>query len=180
LLRETAGRYVELAEELGAHDPLLEQLLLALDATVQRGAASSRLYVDSLGVALAAQLVERHGAGRPRPVPAAGAGLADREWDVVVEVLHDRLAVGVSLAELAATVGRSPSQFARAFKLRTGLPPHRYLMRLRLEHAQRLLRTSALSLAQVAAESGFAHQEHLTRVMRDRLSTTPGALRAAR
>lgn len=176
VLTGAAGRPVELAEEIGSSDPLLEQLALALDSSVQQRSTTSRLYVDSLGVALAAQLAERH-SSTPRVVRPRVVGLADRELQVATDLMHERLATGVSLAELAGAVGLSESQFARAFKARVGEPPHRHLMGLRLDHAQRLLRTTELPLAEVATASGFAHQEHLTRVMRARLDTTPGAVR---
>ena len=78
---------------------------------------------------------------------------------------------------MAGVAGLSVSQFARAFKARTGQPPHRYLMRLRVEQAVRLLRTSTLPIADISARCGFSHQEHLTRVLRAQLGTTPAALR---
>jgi AraC family transcriptional regulator len=56
-------------------------------------------------------------------------------------------------------------------------PGHQFLLRLRLEAACRLLRTTCMPIAEVAAACGFSHQEHLTRVMRARLGTTPAALR---
>jgi AraC family transcriptional regulator len=52
-------------------------------------------------------------------------------------------------------------------------------MELRLQQATRLMRTGSLPIAEVAMRCGFTHQEHLTRVMRAQLGTTPGALRRA-
>jgi AraC family transcriptional regulator len=40
-----------------------------------------------------------------------------------------------------------------------------------------LLRTDRGSIAEIAVRCGFTHQEHLTRVMRVQLDTTPGAVR---
>jgi AraC family transcriptional regulator len=87
------------------------------------------------------------------------------------------LAEPVSLADLAAVAGLSVSQFSRQFKVRTGLAPHRFLLGLRVERACRLLSTGELPIAEVALRCGFSHQEHLTRVMRAQLDTTPGAVR---
>ena len=177
MVADAAGRHVEPAEEIGSTDPLLEQLMLALDSAVQLHSAASRLYVDSLGTAVAAQLAERH-SSTPSPRAARReTGLGARELGIATDLMHERLRSGLSLAELAHSVGLSESQFARAFKVRMGVPPHRYLMRLRLDRAQRLLRTSELTIAEIATTCGFAHQEHLTQVMRARLDTTPGALR---
>jgi AraC family transcriptional regulator len=74
-------------------------------------------------------------------------------------------------------VGLGPSQFSRRFKARTGVAPHQYLLDLRVDEAARLLRSGTDPIALVAARCGFSHQEHLTRVFRARLGTTPGTVR---
>jgi AraC family transcriptional regulator len=83
----------------------------------------------------------------------------------------------VPLADMAIVAGLSVSQFSRQFKARTGVAPHRFLMRLRIDAALRLLRDGVMPIAQVAAACGFSHQEHLTRVLAAHLKTTPGAVR---
>ena len=93
--------------------------------------------------------------------------------------MQARLAEPLRLAELAAAAGLSVSQFARRFKISTGTAPHQYLLGLRVDAAVRLLRASARPIADIAAGCGFSHQEHLTRVLRARLGTTPAALRRA-
>jgi AraC family transcriptional regulator len=93
--------------------------------------------------------------------------------------MEQRLAEPLPLADLAAVAGLGVSQFARRFKTSTGEAPHQFLMGLRVEQACRLLRTGPTPIAEVAAVCGFSHQEHLTRVMRLRLGTTPAAIRRA-
>ncbi|MGW5693197.1 helix-turn-helix domain-containing protein [Streptomyces asiaticus] len=39
------------------------------------------------------------------------------------------------------------------------------------------MRTSVLPISKIAARCGFSHQEHLTRVLRARLGSTPTELR---
>jgi AraC family transcriptional regulator len=174
--RAAAAEPVELAEELGSADPLVEQLMLALDEVLGTWEPSARTYVDHLQAMLAAHLVRWHAAGRPgRPAP--DSGLSPRQLAAVREVMDARLAQPIPLADLAAAAALSISQFTRQFKASTGEPPHRFLMRLRVEQACRLLRASSLPIADVAVRSGFSHQEHLTRVMRARLGTTPAAVR---
>jgi AraC family transcriptional regulator len=200
LLQEAADqdRSIELAEELGDADPLVEQLMLSLDATLRQWEPSARTYLDHLGSLLAAHLARRHsitshsiisghitsghitkghsitsGSG----VEAGATGLSRHQLAAVRELMDQRLADPVPLAELADAAALSVSQFARQFKVSTGESPHRFLMRLRLDQASRLLRAGSLPIAEIAVRSGFSHQEHLTRVMRARLGTTPGALR---
>jgi AraC family transcriptional regulator len=162
---------VRLHEEVGAVDPLVEQLMLALDGVLRDWEPSARTYVDHLTTLLASHLARRR-----QPLPAVG--LTERQLAAVRELIEDRIAEPLPLADLADAAALSVSQFVRLFKASTGDTPHRYLVGLRVRHAQRLLRTSTLPIADIAVRCGFSHQEHLTRVMRSRLGTTPGAVRA--
>ncbi|MFI9385820.1 helix-turn-helix domain-containing protein [Kutzneria sp. NPDC052558] len=162
---------VRLNEEVGAVDPLVEQLMLALDGVLRHWEPSARTYVDHLTALLASHLARRR-------LPPPTAGLTERQLAAVRELIEDRIAEPLPLADLADAAALSVSQFVRLFKASTGDTPHRYLVGLRVRHAQRLLRTSTLPIADIAVRCGFSHQEHLTRVMRSRLGTTPGSVRA--
>jgi AraC family transcriptional regulator len=172
------GRPVELSEELGAADPLAEQLMLALEGAVRRWEPSARTYTDHLTGMLAAQLVHWHGARPAAPRPAR-SGLSARQFAAVRELMEQRLAEPLPIADLATAASLSPSQFTRQFRASTGQSPHQFLLKLRIEQACRLLRTGSAPIGKVAVECGFSHQEHLTRVMRARLGTTPAAFRRA-
>ena len=161
---------VRLAEEVGAVDPLVEQLILALDGVLRDWEPSARTYLDHLTTLLASHLARRR-----QPLPAIG--LNERQLAAVRELIEDRISEPLPLADLADAAALSVSQFVRQFKASTGETPHRYLVGLRVRHAQRLLRTGTLPIADIAVRCGFSHQEHLTRVMRARLGTTPGAVR---
>jgi AraC family transcriptional regulator len=175
------GRPVRLAEELGSADPLVEQLMLALDGLVRGWEPSARTYADHLTTLLASHLVRRHSSaregGEDADVRRAGVGLSQRQLATVRALMEQRLADPLPLADLAAVTSLSVSQFARRFKTSTGEAPHQFLMRLRVEQACRLLRTGSSPIAEVAVACGFSHQEHLTRVIRVRLDTTPAAIR---
>jgi AraC family transcriptional regulator len=180
LVQDAAGadRSIELAEELGTSDRLLEQLVLAMDETLRRWEPAARTYLDQLGSMVAAQLVQRHGVGGLGYVgDRLAGGLGDCQFQAVRALMEERLGEPVSLAELASVAGLSVSQFSRQFKARTGLAPHRFLLSLRVDQACRLLRTDTAPIAEIAIRCGFSHQEHLTRVMRAHLDTTPGAVR---
>ena len=182
-LREARdGDPVELAEELGSLDPLLEQLVLALDGALRSWEPSARTYVDHLGHALAAQLARCHSVSRhPAPSTAAArTGLTDRQMGAVRGLVEAHLAEPLPLRVMAAATGLSVSQFSRQFKVRTGLSAHQFLVQRRVDEACRLLRDSALPIVEVAQRCGFSHQEHLTRVFRAHLCTTPAALRRGR
>ncbi|MGX5186039.1 helix-turn-helix domain-containing protein [Streptomyces avermitilis] len=171
------GGTVELAEELGSSDPLIEQLVLALDGVVQRPEPSARTYVDHLVGTLAARLAHAHTADRPVDPGSAPSGLTSRQLRSARELMETRMSEPLPVAELASAAGLSASQFSRQFRASTGKSPHQFLLQLRLDHARRLLRTTTVPIADVAGRCGFSHQEHLTRVMRAKLGTTPAAFR---
>ncbi len=165
---------IRLAQEFGSCDPLVEQLVLALDRLVRGWEPTARTYADHLQSTLAAHLVRAH---RQLTEPVVTARLSRPQLDRVRALMAERLAESIPLADLAATTALSVSQFSRRFRATTGEPPHRYLIRMRLDQARRMLQTTTVPIADIATGCGFSHQEHLTRVMRARLGTTPAALR---
>ncbi|MBC8123766.1 MAG: helix-turn-helix transcriptional regulator [Gemmatimonadaceae bacterium] len=136
------------------------------------------LYAETLSLAFTLHLLANH--GRPGRGPLVPRGkLTAAQLRSVSELAHDRLADEVSLEQLAGAAHLSAFHFARLFKRTVGIAPHRYVLNLRLERAQRLLREAKLTPAQVAMEVGFYDQAHLSNVFRRELGVTP-ALFAAR
>lgn len=93
------------------------------------------------------------------------------------ELMVRNLGRNVSLAELAASVSLSPSQFSRTFRDRFGVTPHQYMMRLRMDAAADLLSTTDLSLTEIAHRCGYYDQSHLSNEFRNLKHMPPGAYR---
>lgn len=85
----------------------------------------------------------------------------------------------LTLRELAAVADVHPGHLNKVFSRHFRLPVGRYLRRLQLERARRLLLESPQSLAQIAVESGFADQSHFTRVFKAYTGSTPAQYRSA-
>ncbi|WP_300057393.1 AraC family transcriptional regulator [uncultured Roseobacter sp.] len=103
--------------------------------------------------------------------------LDDAKLKTVFEYMKAHPNAKSSLADLSALVGLSEYHFLRCFKESMGTTPHQYLMERRIAEAQNLLATTKLSLADVAIDSGFSSQSHMSDVFRKKLSTTPGRWR---
>jgi AraC family transcriptional regulator len=88
----------------------------------------------------------------------------------------DNLAADLTLAEIAHEVGMSPYHFSR-IKLSTGLPPHQYVMRQRIERAKALLTNTDLPVGVVAQEVGFASPSHFAQQFRRLVGTSPRSFR---
>ena len=72
--------------------------------------------------------------------------------------------------------GRSPFHFIRVFARSVGMTPHRYVVHLRLQAAIEQVRQGHAGLAEIAADTGFADQSHLSRWIRRVHGVAPSEL----
>jgi AraC family transcriptional regulator len=171
---------IELSPQLQLRNPRLEHLAWAFEAELHAEDAGDPLYGESLGMAIAAHLVRRYRASASCARELEG-GLSPRQLKRVVEHIEAHVDRRLALAELAAVAGVSASHFKALFKRSTGLPVHQYVVRRRVERARLLLQEKAATIADVAAQTGFANQSHLARWMRRVAGVTPtDVLRADR
>jgi AraC-like DNA-binding protein len=140
--------------------------LLADEVT---GGGLHDLYGEGLALALFARLFE---VARPEPRPGQLAGHRVRQAMDFIEANSARV---VRLQELADLVGLSPAYFSSAFKAATGVAPHQWQSRARVERVKRLLAGSDATLAEVALATGFSDQAHMTRVFKRFAGTTPAS-----
>ena len=82
------------------------------------------------------------------------------------------------LADLARLSGLSPTHFAEIFARDVGEPPHRYILRKRLERARELLAGSEIPVTDLALELGFSSGQHFATAFRRYAGTTPRAYRS--
>lgn len=176
----TGDHRIRLRSALAIQDPLQKQLVSAIIDEIEHPSSHSRLFAESLALALTISVVRGH-SEQPLSLRGDGpTGLAPWQIRRVRDYLEQHLAEDVALAELAALVGLSQSHFSRAFRVSTGLPPHRFQTAMRIERAKELLLQSPLSLDGIAAACGFSDQSHLARAFRARVGTSPGAWRQER
>jgi len=151
-------------------DPFLDVLMTRLWCGILGAAETDRLLADGAITALVSHLLQRAGS---EPLPGRAMALSPHCRRRVMAFMDAHLQEDVGLGDLAAVAGMSIRHFARAFRHETGVTPHRWLMRRRLERAEALLAGSDLALAEVAAACGFASQSHLTKNFRQATLLTP-------
>jgi len=164
-------------------DPALERLMLSFLSELESGGPGGELYAEGLATALAVHLLREHsslGEKARRKVargPAKESGLSARQLKRATDHIGDNLAAGdLSLAGLAAQANLSPFHFSRLFKRSTGMSPHQYVIRERVERAKGLLLRGDMPAAAVAREVGFSDQGHLSRHTRRLLGATPSEI----
>ncbi len=79
----------------------------------------------------------------------------------------------ITLADLAGVAGLSRMHFAAQFRAATGLRPHEFLLRRRIDHARHLLADPRSKLVDVALSVGFQTQAHFTTVFKRIVGETP-------
>ena len=170
---------VRLVESLAVPDERLEQFGRLLLAEVEAGGVGTRLFTDTVTRALALHLLRAYAPESPQP-PAPQGAMVDWRLRKAIDCMHARLAEDLPLSELAASAGLSPSHFARAFRAAVGEPPHRYMIRLRVERARHLLEHTPLPVIEVGFRCGFEQTTHFATMFRKVTGLSPRAYRAAR
>jgi len=159
-------------------DPVIERLALALANVSDVCGAFGRVYTESVGLAIVSRLLARefNRVGRPRSVAAVGlpAWQAKRAIDYIDAHLTD----SIGLADIAQSTGLSRMHFAAQFRAATGLRPHEFVLRRRIERAQSLLLESRLTSLDIALSTGFRSQAHFTTVFKRLVGETPARWRA--
>ena len=160
--------------QLALKDLQLQHLGWALKAELEADEPVGRLYADSLGLALTAHLLRRY----TRCVPKRMSdGLPKRRLQRVTDYIQDHLTEDLRLAQLAAIACMSASHFKVLFRQSVGVPVHQYVVQRRVDHAIALLRRDTLSLGEVAARAGFAHESHMARCVRRVTGLPPSVLK---
>ncbi len=104
---------------------------------------------------------------------------APREIALVREYMEAHFSDPIALSDLSTLTNVSPYHLSRLFKRHMNVPPHRYLENVRVKHAEQMLK-DGVPIAEVAFQTGFSSQSHLTRTFKHFLGITPGDLVKAR
>lgn len=156
-------------------DPVIVHLARALLAGLGLPPSpGERLFSDGIRDVLRAHLEHRHA-----PSPPRVRTLSPVELERVDSLIEADLTASLSVDDLASQVPMSPAHFARVFKRSTGVTPHAYVLRRRVEAARQLLATTPHGLSHLAHRTGFADASHLARQFRRHLGVTPGAYRSS-
>ena len=168
----------DIAPQFAISDPLLEQLALAVASALREGKIEDGIYVDSLAQMMAVHLARHYSARNLNARLPSDGGAWGRRIGRLLDFIEDRLDADLSLMALAAEAGIGAVHLSRVFKKVTGLSPHQYVMGRRIERAKALLRSTDMTISEVAMSAGFCSHSHLTNVFRRHLRVAPSQYRA--
>lgn len=147
-------------------DTLANQMFVDLFKSLNQNMA----YEENL-ISLIAYLLEEHSCITlyPKEIPV--------NIQKTIEYIHTYFLEEVSLDTLALVADISKYHLIKVFKEKTGLSPHQYILRLRVEHAVFLIgKHKALPLSMVSAQSGFSDQSHFIKTFKKYNGYTPSVL----
>ncbi|ESJ21482.1 AraC family transcriptional regulator [Cupriavidus sp. HPC(L)] len=153
-------------------DPALERLGQAMAVAHTHDHGVGRMFAASVAQAIVARVVANHvrRMATSRHVPNA---LPQWRLRRAFSFIDANLSAPIGLADMAGSVGLTRMYFAAQFRRATGMRPHEYLVRRRIERAQDLLRGDEGTVLDVAMRCGFRSQAHFTTVFKRFVGDTP-------
>lgn len=103
----------------------------------------------------------------------------DRRIEVVISNMEAQPSKAWETTELADLVNLSGSRLRHLFKQETGTTPAQYLKAIRLKKAAGLLRTSFMSIKEIAMSVGLTTASYFVREFRRLYGMTPTEFRKA-
>lgn len=149
--------------------------LMLLDALRTAGAGSAIMF-ESLARVFLVKLVQKYGDDRTREIEFSSSFTANH-YKRVLDYVSDNFREPIQVEDMARYAGFSEAHFSRLFKSVIGDSPYQFLMRYRVERAEKMMRDRSKPLINVALECGFADQPHLTRIFKQYRNVTPNAWR---
>lgn len=148
------------------HDRQLAAQLQKLHVAIEN--STSPLERESRFVWTLAQMLTKYATRRPY----APIGQEHQVVQHIQDYLKANYINSISLQQLSRIANLKPLRLLRVFRKEVGLPPHTYLVQVRVARAKTLL-SMKLPIAQVAADTGFTDQSHLTRHFKRLVGVTP-------
>jgi AraC family transcriptional regulator len=169
---------IELIPQIGRSDPFIQQVGLALKADVEANHPAGRMFGESLATGLAIHLLQHYSAWQVKLPSELTGCLSESQLQTAIDYIHAHLDRDISLSEMAGVLNLSQYHFCRLFKRSTGITPHQYLTRCRIDRAKQLLSNPELTITEIAFKIGFSNHSSFTRLFRQYVGATPKAFRA--
>jgi AraC family transcriptional regulator len=180
VVRSVTGRALAdfaLREVSGERDPILCGVLELLYKALAGLSPPAAGFVQGMAQALAFHLVEHYEVAVDGRKIVRG-GLPAHKLHRILGAMRSSLAEPFELAPFADMAGLSVFHFSRVFKQATGMAPSRYVARLRLEEARRLLCETERSIIDIGLALGYQSPSHFSQVFRQGTGVTPSAYRS--
>lgn len=156
--------------------PFLYALDLSLRVTLEKLAnaitvGSGAAYLESLCLVAVGELLQMHAV-------RSGPRLSEAELDRLLDFIEAHLEDDLSVEDLAKVLGLSRFHFSRLFKTTTSQSPYQFLLERRIRRSRDLLRSTNLSVADIASKCGFRSVPQFEEAFRRAMGARPIRYRA--
>ena len=166
------GNNFDLTTGFGYRDDILRNSILTLAHELKSGNPNGTLYAEGLSLAIFGWLNNHYRLERKAGKP--GQKLSTRQQLRLKEYIDFSLDTDLSIENMAILLGISPSHFSSLFRTTFGASPHQYVLKKRIDKAAYLLRAEPeRSIMDIAIETGFSSQAHLTYSFKRYMKQTP-------
>jgi AraC family transcriptional regulator len=172
---ETGLHYPEIMPQFAIADPLIRSLGMTLDGEMRSNNPKPAFYAERLASTLASHIFVRYSGHVYREMRSLGA-----HWTQLrrcIEHIHANIDKPLPLDRLAMMASMSKFHFAKSFRHAMGIPPHQYLVRLRMEKARALLSDEMMSLPEIALRVGYSDTGQFSFQFRKLIGLSPAQYR---
>ena len=121
--------------------------------------------------------LKRHFESLATRIQEISSNRASKPIRTAIEFMQKNYSKQISLREVADAIYYSPNYFCNAFKKQTGMSFLDYLTKLRMDAAKELLRTTMLSVGEIASEVGYTDKRYFSKLFIQTVGIKPNEFR---
>ncbi len=160
-IERTGGNLISMPDPNALHESIGEMLsCMRSERRLNEGQASAMIY-DML-----MKLLEHSGA-------SGAGGIGNPVVDRAIAYIQTHLTEKLTVDEIAASTGYSASYFSHMFAEETGMSPYQFVVKSRVEQAQQLLKTTRMTIQEIAFQCGFNSAANFCYTFRRMTGTSP-------
>jgi AraC family transcriptional regulator len=163
---------VEFLKNTNIQDIQLFNLSMAMLEECKNGFMTGQLYGESISMALASRIITRF--SKDPLIPARYDGKIPL-WRLnkLKNYINENLHLDLSITDLAKEVNLSEFHFSRMFKQSTGVTPHSFITKKKIDRACELLKQGRYSINDISSALGFKNQTHFSMLFKKILGVSP-------
>jgi AraC-like DNA-binding protein len=100
-----------------------------------------------------------------------------RNLEQVLQFMKKNIDAALTINQMAAEAGLSPTHFSRLFSQQVGFPPMEYFIHLKIQRACRFLTLTPLSIKEIGSRLGYTDQYYFSRIFHKVMGISPAAYR---
>lgn len=160
-IERTTGNLIPLPAPNELHETIGEMLSsMRADRRMNESETSAMIY------GMLMKLLDKSGA-------AGKGGIGNPVVDRAITYIQAHLPEKLSVEDISANAGYSASYFSHMFAEETGMSPYQFVVKSRVEHAQQLLKTTRLTVQEIAFQCGFNSAANFCYTFRRLTGTSP-------